>query len=403
MNEVIVVGAGPAGSTAAYELAQRGVDVLLLEKHRLPREKPCGGAVMYRGIHILRGELPRSLVEREIYGLRFVLPNAYSVEFASERLIGITTNRAEFDQYLARRAERAGATLLEEHSVEHVVVESEHVRTITTDGTEFSSAFLIGADGVNSVVSRSLGLRPQGKDLTKVGLGMEADFTVGASRVKQACGGRADILEIHPQANKVSYGWVFPKHEHLGIGIAGAGVHMRRLRPDFDRFVQSLEKRFGFKLTPEKRRTYFLGGDGFNNRNVTDRCVLVGDAAGLVDPMMGEGIAYAMRSGLFAAEVITRLLERGQWSERHLMRYQERCTDAFSSDFKMARWAALKGTSFADSVLRQAARLNLSSEIMAMVARGEIGYSEIPATVIRKLPAEVPRLLRDMIREKISG
>jgi flavin-dependent dehydrogenase len=358
---------------------------------------------MYRGIHILGGDLPRRLVEREIYGLRFVLPNGSAPEFSSERLIGITTNRAAFDHYLARRAERAGVHLVEGLPVEDVVIESDRVCALTEDGDEYQSEFLVGADGVNSVVSRSLGLRPQRKDLTRVGLGMEADFAVGEPRVKEACDGRADILQIYPQSGKVSYGWVFPKQEHLGIGIAGAGVHMKRLRPDFDGFVEGLEQRFGFELTPEKRRTYFLGGDGLNSKNVTDRCILVGDAAGFVDPMMGEGIAYAMRSGRFAAEVISDLLRKGRSAEQHLRRYQEKCRKAFSSDFEMARWAALKGTSFADSVLRQAAKLNLSCEIMAMLARGEIGYSDIPATVLRKLPTEIPHLIRDLVYDRVRS
>ncbi len=397
MNQVVVVGAGPAGAITAQELARRGADVVLLEKSRIPRDKPCGGALMYRGIHVLRGELPRRLVEREIYGLRFVFPDGHTAEFSSKRLIGVTTQRSRFDEYLARRAEKAGAVLVEEAPVEDVSVRSDHVLVKTKNSGEYISEFLVGADGVNSVVSRALGLRPEKKDLTEVGLGMEADFVVGEERVKVACGGRADILQIYPQRGKVSYGWVFPKHDHLGIGIAGAAVHMRRLRPDFDGFVGLLEQRFGFKLAPEKRRTYFLGGGGLDHKNVTDRCVLAGDAAGFVDPMMGEGIAYAMRSGQLAAEVIYQLLEEGHSSEEHLMRYEERCRRAFSSDFELAHWAALRGIEFADSVLQQASRFRFSSEIMAMLARGELGYSDVPAAVIRKLPTEIPHIIRNMV------
>ncbi len=403
MNQVVVVGAGPAGAITAYELARRGADVVVLEKCRFPRDKPCGGALMYRGIHILRGELPRRLVERGIYGLRFVFPDGNMAEFSSKRLIGVTTQRSRFDEYLARRAERAGAALEEETPVEDVSVSSDHVLVRTRNGREYVSEFVIGADGVNSVVSRALGLRPEKKDLTEVGLGMEADFVVGEERVKEACDGRVDILQIYLQRGKVSYGWVFPKRDHLDIGIAGAAVHMRRLRPDFDEFVGLLEQRFGFELNPERRRTYFLGGGGLDHKNVTDRCVLVGDAAGFVDPMMGEGIAYAMRSGQFAAEVIYQLLEEGHSSEEHLLRYDERCRRAFSSDFELARWAALRGTEFAASVLRQASKLSFSSEIMAMLARGELGYSDLPATVMRKLPAEIPDIIRNMILHRMCS
>ena len=109
--DVIVVGAGPAGSIAAHDCAKAGLKTLLLEKFALPREKPCGGAVMYRGLHILKGHLPRHLIEQRMHGLRFVLPHSREVDFKSDKMIGITVFRERFDEYLARRAEGAGVEL----------------------------------------------------------------------------------------------------------------------------------------------------------------------------------------------------------------------------------------------------------------------------------------------------
>ncbi len=398
--DVVVVGAGPAGSIAAHELAKRGVHTLLLEKFRLPRDKPCGGAVMYRGLRIVH-RVPRRLVQRPVHGLRFVMPDGSSAQFRSEQLIGITTNRAEFDEYLAYRAVDGGAELLEDARVISVEVRPDRVVTRLSDGREFSSSFVIGADGVNTVVGPSVGLRPSRKNLYRVGLGMESDFHVGEERVLEASGGDPTILEIRPVENRVSYGWVFPKREHLAIGIAGAAVHMQPLRSLFDGFVAHLEREFGFPLVIERRRTHFLGADGVRNKNVTGRVILVGDAAGFVDPMMGEGIAYAMQSGLFAARVMTEALERGRYDEAFLSRYDRLCRDRFGANFSMAEWAGTRGTSFAGSVLRVAAGLRMSSDILAMLARGDIGYSDIPPVVLSRLPRELPHLIGDYVRNRL--
>ena len=164
--DVIVVGAGPAGSTAAYECAKQGFKTLLLEKYKIPREKPCGGAVMYRGLKIIRERVPKDIVERRIYGLRFLLPDGKGTEFVSDKLIGITVFRDRFDEYLARRANDAGAEFKDDARVVDAKVSAESAKVQLADGTEFSAKYLLGADGVNSVVSRALGLRPKRKELT---------------------------------------------------------------------------------------------------------------------------------------------------------------------------------------------------------------------------------------------
>jgi geranylgeranyl reductase family protein len=401
--DIVVVGAGPAGSIAAYEAAKRGLSTLLLEKGILPREKPCGGAVMYRGIRLVEGHIPRRLVEQKIYGLRFYLPNGAKSEFLSDKMIGITVFRDRFDEYLARRAENAGAEFIENAPVVNASTSNNIASVQLKDGREIRSEFLIGADGVNSVISRSLGLRPQRKDLTKVGLGMEADFFVGQDGVDKATNGNPSVLEIIPAENRISYGWVFPKQEHLAIGVAGSGVHMRALRPTFDRFHMNMEKRLGIHLPLEKRRTSFLGGDGLGSQNVANRAILVGDAAGFVDPMMGEGIAYAMQSGVFAVSVIESAMDEGRYDESRLSEYHNLCKNEFSANFQMAAWAGSKGTSFAERILPSVNGYKLASEIMAMLARGQIGYADIPYFVIKSLPRELPQILQQIVQSRIHA
>ncbi|MHA1906840.1 MAG: NAD(P)/FAD-dependent oxidoreductase [Candidatus Thorarchaeota archaeon] len=401
--DVVVVGAGPAGSIAAHETARAGYNTLLLEKFSIPRDKSCGGAVMYHGLHTLQRKIPKSVVERKIFGLRFVLPNGEMAEFASDKMIGVTVQRAKFDEFLARRAETVGAELIDNTRVVDVRTSKEHAAIELEDGDRIRSKFVVGADGVNSIVSRVLELRPHRKDLTKVGLGMETDFHVGEAGVLQAMGGNPTILEIHPLDGRVGYGWVFPKKEHLSIGVAGSGIQMHPLRPIFEKFRKKMESYLKVQLIPEKRRTYFLGGDGLRSKNVTTRALLIGDAAGFVDPMMGEGIAYAMRSGYHAACVIDNCMKNKLCDEMSLMQYQRLCHDEFSSNFASAAWAGAGGTFFAESLLPRISGHKLASDIMASVARGEIGYSDIPVTVFRKLPRELPNIIRHVVQSRLTS
>lgn len=401
--DVIVVGAGPAGSVTAHDCATAGLKTLLLEKFSLPRDKPCGGAVMYRGLRILREGVPKGLVEQRVHGLRFTLPKGESAEFRSEKLLGITVFRNRFDEFLARRAATAGAEFLEQARVVSAISGKRGTTVQLSDGREFRSQFLVGADGVNSVVAKSLALRPDRKDLNRVGLGMESDFHVGAEGVLEAMNGDPSILSIVPAENRVSYGWVFPKMEHLSVGIAGAAAHMLSLRPMFDAFCRRMEEKIGVELTGAKRRTCFLGADGVVNKNVMDRVMLVGDAAGFVDPMMGEGIAYAMKSGVYAAEVILRALEEERHEEGFLKQYQDLCVKEFGANFRMAEWAGLRGTSFAEFVLTKASGHRLASEILAMLARGDIGYSAIPQTIVKSLPRELPDILRRIVQSRMAS
>ncbi|MBN2229334.1 MAG: geranylgeranyl reductase family protein [Candidatus Thorarchaeota archaeon] len=398
--DVIVVGAGPAGGIAAYECAKKGLTTLLLEKCSIPREKACGGAVMYRGIKILQGRIPKDVIEQKIYGLRFVFPNQIQSEFISDRMIGITVSRDRFDSYLSDRAVDSGVELFENARVVHASTSEDHASVELHDGHEYKSRFLIGADGVNSVISRSLGLRSQRKDLTLVGLGMESDFHVGYEGVLRATNNNPSVLEIIPDESRISYGWVFPKREKLAIGVAGSGVHMRNLRATFDHFHKKMEARLGVPLKLEKRRTCFLGGDGLHCKNVTNRAILVGDAAGFVDPMMGEGIAYAMQSGIFAADVIEEAMADEKYDETTLSKYQNLCQNEFSANFEMAAWAGSLGTSFAEKILSKANGYRFAADIMAMVARGDIGYSAIPYVILKKLPSELPNIIRHIVYQR---
>ncbi|MHA2020890.1 MAG: hypothetical protein ACW96N_04195, partial [Candidatus Thorarchaeota archaeon] len=112
--------------------------------------------------------------------------------------------------------------------------------------------------------------------------------------------------------------------------------------------------------------------------------------------------AYAMKSGVHAADVITRAAESGRWDEHYLEQYHRLCKNEFQANFAVAEWAGLRGTFFAETVLKMAASYHLASDIMAKVARGEIGYSAIPLIVLKDLPREIPRVLQRRVRARVN-
>ena len=358
---------------------------------------------MYRGLRLIKGKFPSSLVERKIYGMQFEFPSGRNAKFKSDQLMGITINRAYFDEFLAHQAVDAGAVLMEDTRVKDVEISDNGVKVRTDEETDIMSKLLIGADGVNTTIGKCVGLRTKRKDLTKVGLGMESDFHVGIDGVLQATDNDPSILQILPVPGRFAYGWIFPKAEDLGIGIAGGASQMHHLRPMFESFRKQLEKRLGLDLNPTKRMTHFIGGWGIYNKNVTDRVMLIGDAAGWVDPMMGEGIAYAMKSGVISASIAKESINMERYDSTYLEQYHNECVKEFSGNFGLAAWAGSRGTDFAESLLVKATRLDIASDLMAKVARGELTYSDIPSRVIRDLPRELPNIIRQIITDRISA
>jgi 2-polyprenyl-6-methoxyphenol hydroxylase-like FAD-dependent oxidoreductase len=164
-----------------------------------------------------------------------------------------------------------------------------------------------------------------------------------------------------------------------------------------------MEKYLGIELPIEKRYTYFLGGRGVLGPNVCKRAILVGDAAGFVDPLMGEGIAYAMRSAIHAVETIQECNQGGAVSSKHLMKYHESCKKEFGANFQVAEWFGLRGASFAEWLLKKAEGHEISAEILTGLARGRFGYSHLPLILLRQLPSELPSLIEKMVRSHIGA
>ncbi len=294
--DAIVAGAGPAGSTAARLLSNRGASVLLLDKHNFPRDKPCGGGVTLRAASVQDVDLS-PVVERTIYGARLSLRLGESFDRAFREPLTYMTQRSRLDAFLAERAVESGADFHDGEAVRSIDVDyggpngrpSPSVTVRASVGT-YTGRALIGADGANGIVGRSAGLRTDFEEA--VALEGNVGFAAGIPGNWEGYVG----LDLGGLAG--GYGWVFPKGEHLNVGVGAWKYAAFTLRPK----LNDLCRRHGFDPGRlEELRGHYLPVRAPGTPIARGPVALVGDAAGLVDPLSGEGIHMAFASGQLAA------------------------------------------------------------------------------------------------------
>ena len=293
--DAITVGAGPAGSTAARILAQSGLHVLLLERAVFPRDKPCGGGVTHRARQLMPDGFA-DVVEQEVQEARFSYKHKPTFSRSSVEPLVYMTQRRHLDAFLAGRAVAAGATFRDGVRVTAVVPDGNVCRVET--GTESCSArVVVGADGANGIVARSLGLQPAGG----AWVALEGNSN-DARRVAQW--DRA--LGIDLGSVPGGYGWLFTKGDHVNVGAGGWRSSGPTLRAKLDEVCRhygvradSLCNLRGHTLPIRRRGAPLTAGN----------VMLAGDAAALVDPLSGEGIHSALLSGMLAARAASEYLE----------------------------------------------------------------------------------------------
>jgi geranylgeranyl reductase family protein len=286
--DVIVVGAGPAGSTAAHRLARAGARVLMLERARFPRDKPCGGGVTMRALRHLPVEID-PVVEGEVATMEIGLRHERRFERTARGPLALMTQRLRLDAYLAERAVDAGAELREGARVT-AITERDGAVEVSVPGGSVATRIAIGADGVNGVSAKTLGAGP-----FTYGVALEGNAPYDKLRPERYAGRL--VLELGTIAG--GYAWVFPKGDHVNFGIGGWEHEGPHLRDHLDRFCAvhgvasaSLSQLRGYRLP--------LRAPG--SATARGRIALVGDAAGLIDPLSGDGIYEAALSAGLAVD-----------------------------------------------------------------------------------------------------
>jgi len=289
--DVVVIGGGPSGSIAARTLANSGAKVLLIERN-LKWIKPCGGATP--SISFEEFNLPRGEITRKINTISTISPNGFRVDVPLKDDYLAMIERGSFDSSLRRQAEEEGAILIEAELLNLRIQGSrgqEIYITIMEGGKErvITSDFLIAADGVNSKVARTIWLKPLPSIFT-----LQED--IDAEAVKEFHDICACEFWFGSSHAPNFYSWVFPKNGYIDIGTgATQGKALRDLLKNFKmrRGIEREGKQKIYRLPLKQRKSLTYGN-----------ILFVGDAGGLVMPLIYEGIYYAMRSGKMAAEAI---------------------------------------------------------------------------------------------------
>jgi len=287
-----VVGAGPAGSTAAYRLARARARVLLVDKARFPRDKPCGGGLTTRAVRQLPFPV-EPVVEDRITRAQCRLRYGPVMERESRQVLCLMTQRRRLDEFLVHGAADAG---VEFRDGVRVVVESD--TQVRVDGQPVQVDALIGADGANGITARTLGL---GGSIVN-GVALEGNLPY--EHLPEGDWRGRLVLELATVPG--GYGWIFPKADHVNVGVGGWGEEGPRLREHLrvlcdhhgieDRRLSEIR---GHRLPMRRPRTLLALG----------RALLVGDAAGALDPVSGDGIYEALVTARLAAEHTLALLE----------------------------------------------------------------------------------------------
>jgi flavin-dependent dehydrogenase len=364
---IAVVGAGPGGCLAALHLARDGADVTVFD-HSHPREKPCGGGLTAKALALLPPAPDDDpLPARRVEECAFESGDGEGVRVGLRPTVAVAARR-DLDAWLLRRACAAGAR----HVAERVVLVDRAGLLRTGAGSEHRFDVIVGADGASSLVRRTF-LSP-----------------VPAERLMMAAGwfarGTSSML-IRFTPGLPGYLWLFPRPDHVGVGIC-APLGATPTRDMLRRLEHEAARHFPALVDDEAGRyAHTIPSPSGDPRSILEiggeRHALVGDAAGLADPITGEGIYYALRSG---RELAATLREAG--SPRA---YPERVLEACGRELLLA--ARLRdrfyAPGFARRMVRYAARSGAIREVLADLVLGEQGYRSLK----RRLIGAAPRFL----------
>lgn len=388
--DLIVVGAGPAGSAAILFAKKYNLKTLLLDKDVFPRDKICGDAISGKAMSILfelglldeAKKLPMAKINSIIFGS----PKNHQVNIELRDNVekgipaGIAVTREIFDNFLFQKAKAASDECLEGFKVTHIIKENGYVCGLKgklkngTDELVFKADVTLGADGYNSILARKTGIY----DLDP------KHWVVGLRQYYRNVTGTTNQLEIYyTKEAQPGYFWIFPLDNgfaNVGIGMLQKTIKDRKinLKTTLQRIIDgvSFKERFKNAEATEQPKGWNLPVASKHRKNHGNGFMLLGDAAGLIDPFTGEGIGNAFYSAKYAVQTTAAAIEQNDFSEKALSRYDE------------LLWARL-GNEFAVSTkLQKLGRIQTLLNFIIKKAENSIEVQEVISGMLRN---EIPK------------
>jgi geranylgeranyl reductase family protein len=293
--DVAITGAGPAGSTLAYQLATSGIRTCIIDKETFPRKKACAGGVPPKIVNISPLNIS-SLIRNEVSSIR--LSHKMKDEFGRSYPVPLlfTVVRETFDDFFLRNAVDAGTIFREHERVEKISFAGGSYSIITGKG-EVRAGILVGADGAHGITARSMGMNPIDVRHVAIQIEVPLEKIFGHGSVEQT-------ISLDWGFIKDGYGWLFPNGDFVSIGVMGPSHLGRSVKCYFAEWINY----FGVKADEFEVHAQNIP-HRISNRPITSgRALLIGDAAGMADFWTGEGIYHAIRSAQIAAEQIRQFL-----------------------------------------------------------------------------------------------
>lgn len=407
--DVLVVGAGPSGSTAARYVASKGFSVLVLERKKLSWEKPCAGGISGRVIDEFG--VPPKAFQRTITGDFVCSPKNLTVTLEKPYRIGACSMRAEFDQVLCEMAMDEGAEFREESRVTEPVLKAGVLSGVKAkeEGTTVvhEAKVTIIADGCPSDTSRKLGIYVG--DPAHIFICYQEHMKLANTNIDDAIGNNIEIY-FGSHIIPIGYAWIFPKDGAVSVGL-GTPMHLVEeekinLQNRLETFIKhhpiAKTKLHGAKTTLKQAAIIPHGGLGGEESRIVSRIhgdgyLVVGDAAGFVSPATGEGIYYGMKSGQLAAEATIKALMSEDYSEEALANYARNVRESIIYNDMKYGWKIrrmfLESDKYTEKLVKASKRDPWFGEMTRQLISGEIPYQRF----MRRLYTHPHKLLKALL------
>ena len=295
MYDLIIIGGGPSGSAAGRIAGKNGLKTLLIEKAIFPRYKPCGGGLSEHAMSYLDFKIPGSMIERDIFGARVHFKGQVVEQYKDSR-IAVLITRSILDNYLLEKAGETGIDIKMGEKVLEYQEKIDYVEVFTEDDT-YKAKFIIIAEGSQGKLKYQI-RRKDRKD--EYAIGVVAEIEADNESIDKYI---HNAIDLHFGRFKHGYGWIFPHENYYSVGIAGFAKDLPHPKKAMLDFLNENNFHADYKL-----HGHIIPAGGIKRKITSSRVVLSGDSAGFVDSFLGEGIAYAIRSGQIAVEVISKII-----------------------------------------------------------------------------------------------